>query len=429
MRTLLKVALSAAILLLLAACVVPTTRAPASTPLPSGNKTVVPASGEPVPSDPTSVPTPAGTPVTITTVKMMAATGGWGIGTVKDSLMQRVLRTEDSGATWKDVTPTQSIEPAAGNTAAVAAFYDIDHAWVEYYNPTPSPVSGDQVVHYTLDGGRTWQVSQPLEMPSNMEFFMPGQIGFSDLQNGWLLAHLGAGMSHDYVALYRTADGGQSWQRVVDPSQDGVIKNSLPMSCSKMGAVFQDAQNGWVSGTCNGVLPGLFLYRTIDGGTTWLPVTLDSPPSNPTLLNQEGSVCTTYTPIFASKDLAAMFVSCVLQNGANQGWLYTSRDSGNTWTPEALPEAHGNIDVISSGNAWILGGASLDPNEPKALFMSPNAGKDWTPKLQEMNWSGDIDFIDPLTGWAIARNGSSLHLLKTTDGGASWVELEPIILP
>ena len=51
-----------------------------------------------------------------------------------------------------------------------------------------------------------------------MEFFSPGYFSFPDKRNGWLLVHGGAGMSHDYIYVYGTVDGGASWFSQVDPN-------------------------------------------------------------------------------------------------------------------------------------------------------------------------------------------------------------------
>ena len=40
-------------------------------------------------------------------------------------------------------------------------------------------------------------------------------------------------------------------------------------------------------------------------------------------------------------------------------------------------------------------------------------------------WDGDFSFVDSLHGWAVARSGEAIALVKTSNGGSTWVELHP----
>jgi photosystem II stability/assembly factor-like uncharacterized protein len=419
------------IIFTLSACVLPST----GTPAPAATGTPVPQQGAgitltvtPTAAGPTA--TPAGDPVAISRIDIMDTSGsGWGIGRGTTDTYDRVLRTSDGGVTWLDVTPAQPVSfPDGSSSSALPAFMDLQHTWVIYYNPMPAPVGADIQVWYTADGGKSWQPSQALDLSMTLEFFLPTDLGFSDLQNGWLLAHLGAGMNHDYVALYKTSNGGQSWQRVVDPSMDGTSPNSLPMSCQKTGVAFQDPMNGWVTGGCNGVMPGLFLYKTSDGGINWYPVQLPNPPSAPTLLTEDTNFCTTQPPSFPAPQQIYMEVQCMTSDGQNRALLYASQDGGSTWTSQDLPGAFAVTDFLSNGVGWWLGGSTRDTSEPKVLMQTTDGGKTWTPQLKQMNWNGQIDFVDQNNGWAVARGGDILHLLKTNNAGKLWVEVKPVRL-
>ncbi|HMD88695.1 MAG TPA: hypothetical protein VKF38_05995, partial [Anaerolineaceae bacterium] len=62
------------------------------------------------------------------------------------------------------------------------------------------------------------------------------------------------------------------------------------------------------------------------------------------------------------------------------------------------------------------------------LYFTQDGGQSWT-MLATVNWSGAPDFVDTQTGWVVAVNGSSLALVKSTNGGKSWKELNPKIAP
>lgn len=386
------------------------------------------------PSNPIPLPTSiatdnGGKPITIIDIFFWDAANGWGIGTVVDDPFQHVLRSSDEGNTWVDVTPSGAItDPQTPNTAVVSAFVDANHAWVTYYSPVPAPPEPQYQIWFTTDGGQSWQSSQPLKMPETLDFFMPANLGFSDTSNGWLLAHLGAGMSHDYVALYKTADGGQNWQLMVDPSQSGVIQSSLPMTCVKNGVVFLDANTGWVTGGCNGVLPGLFLYHTTDGGKTWLPAALPPPENAPNLLVDEKIVCDTRRPT-AESGLVTVQVSCQVATGDSQSWLYRSNSAGQTWVIDALPAPYGMIEIIEGGPMWMLGRENTRADTRRTLFRSNDAGATWTEVLGDLNWQGLLNFVDPQHGFGLVTTGDTPHLIKTDDGGQTWVQVEPLVKP
>jgi len=170
-----------------------------------------------------------------------------------------VLTTADGGQTWRDVTPPEPA-PKEGNLAAQGYFADAGAAWVIYHSQNEMVIPAAALVWRTQDSGQTWQPSLPLDLQGLNEFYSPSDLVFADSQNGWLLVHVGAGMSHDYVALFRTQDGGQTWARLLDPYGDSGIQ-----SCQKNGLVFPTAQNGWLTGDCGGVMAGAFLFQTADG--------------------------------------------------------------------------------------------------------------------------------------------------------------------
>ncbi len=262
---------------------------PTATPIPA------PATPTPVPPTPTTAATPAATampipllatgqPVTITYIRMFDATTGWAIGGEAD-VRDHVLRTSDRGHTWRDVTPA---EPAPTGDEprkiAIGFFLDANTAWVTYSYLDSFKVPLAPTVWRTRNGGQTWEPSQPL-VGDFVEFYTPSDLQFVDTQNGWLLVHVGAGMFHDYVMLFKTTDGGGRWDRVIDPHSDVDLQG-----CSKTGMVFVDAQNGWVTRDCQGVVDGASIDWTHDGGLTWQSQQLPPPAVDPDLFDPP-SVC------------------------------------------------------------------------------------------------------------------------------------------
>jgi len=415
------------------------TRAPA-TPLPlSPSPAPSPATPAASPTAPASTPETggpainpiahltAGQPVTVTAIHMLDATTGWavatgGVGDPDDHL----LRTTDGGATWRDVTPPENNDPSAPlGKGATAFFLDASAAWVTYYDRTAGPAVSSPVVWRTTDAGQTWAASRTLNV-SDGEFYSPSDIVFVDVRTGWLLVHAGAGMMHDYVFVFATSDGGQTWERIVDPFTD-----TLPQSCGKTAMIFADAQTGWVTGDCQGVQPGApYLQKTTDGGRTWQAVELPPPSDRADLFTHDDVGCGTYAPGVFSPQSSVMVMKCLLFTAnplRTDSFLYATADGGQTWRSSALPASE--VTFINANVGWAL--TASDPNNllaPHDLYRTGDSGQTWT-KIKSVNWDGRLDFITDQEGWAVAKAGDAIALVHTTDGGQTWKEIKPLMAP
>lgn len=402
----------------LAACVDQTTQ----TVSPKSPSITVASSVTPpgVTATPEVTPTPAGEPVNLLRIEMANTTFGWAVGTLEGAVFERVLRSSDGGVTWRDITPPErAADAGAVNTAVLTAFSGNKNAWAMYYAPEPAAASEAYFVYRTTDGGKTWQTGEPLDVGDmTMEFFLPGEMGFSDAQNGWLLAHLGAGMQKDYVALYTTTDGGLNWNRVLDPQTE----SGLAMSCSKTGVAFVDAQTGWITGNCNGVMNGVYFYKTMDGGVTWQPVQLPAPEAQPGLLDDPNS-CGASALLIKDANTLYLPVICLMEDFSGTRWLYRSYDGGATWTPRAVTQPFGVIDLAATDKLWQLGSSDRSGESPRTLYSSSDNGDTWDLVLEDVLWDGQLDFIDAQNGWMLGNQGETRLLLRSADSGHTWYEI------
>ncbi|MBI4926121.1 MAG: hypothetical protein HY835_00035, partial [Anaerolineae bacterium] len=339
-------------------------------------------------------------------LEMLDAMTGWAIGVQQPGGDPDVLLTQDGGETWQAVTPP--LAERAGSQA-VAYFLDASHAWVVFV-PQPNPGLNRATVWRTSDGGLTWSKSEINGSSLMMDSFATAQISFSGTGFGWALAHLGAGMNHDYVAILTTRDGGQSWQFVVEPE-----KNNLWMSCQKNDVWFRTPQNGFVAGTCNGVMAGLYWYVTADGGETWTEASLPAPTEMPDAFTRESVFCEGDHLRFDTPDLGRVLVRCTdMDSGQASRWLYTTLDGGGQWTPVALPAPQGEISFAGQ-SGWYLVPAAEDQPVGAQVFSSSDGGTTWA-KVSDVDWTGSIDFVDSLHGWALVKG----VLYRSADGGVTW---------
>lgn len=152
----------------------------------------------------------------------------------------RLLWTEDGGSTWLDRTPLEKPIPPL----AASAFASESEGWA-----VPSPTQpGEYLLYHTADRGVTWQV-QTLPLPPGD--WQPLQVGIIDSANLWVAYRQVTSILFSRGILFKTTDGGQSWEVYDLPIGEPVF--------------FDTPQTGWTAGG----VAGNELYTTSDGGLTW----------------------------------------------------------------------------------------------------------------------------------------------------------------
>jgi photosystem II stability/assembly factor-like uncharacterized protein len=333
-------------------------------------------------------------PAEFTWLRMVSPTAGWAVVVGRSKSL--VVRTDDAGQHWRDISPTAQLLP----TATLA--WDTNIAWVAYSSPSGA------FVYRTIDGGRTWERSSRL--PTDRQPF--GWLDFIDRTHGWFVAITGAALGRETSQVFRTTDAGANWA-LMSESQLSEIGPSTPGSlptCDLTGALFLNATTGWVAGTCNG--PGPALWITRDAGRTWqqqpLPVS--------------GSYQSAYAPTFFS----AIDGAVVVQNASTTA-IYTTGDGGQRWTLRStLPSPDIGVAFLDASRWWYVDAGS------RQLFQSTDAGRHWSP-LGTIGMLGRIDrlqFVNEQVGFAVevAPQGQN-QLLQTADGGLTWVQIPSAFPP
>jgi photosystem II stability/assembly factor-like uncharacterized protein len=400
--------------------------------MPSVAPTVLPAS--PVPpmpalATPTAIVLPtaalgpaiqhfaAGQAFDVTYIRMVTATGGWAIGGLNQA-SDHVFRTQDGGRTWRDVTPPEPAPGADEKLAALGFFKDATHVWVVYGPAGWGSFPPYIFVWFTHDGGASWSYGA-IDTSISVEAFSPWYLNFSDDQHGWLLVFLGAGMMHNYVALFATRDGGATWTDILDPFTDGGIQ-----SFSKTGMIFVDAQTGWLTRDGHGVDQVPHIFRTSDGGVTWERIDLPTPVNEPALYDQW--TCGTYSPNAFSAQSVILALKCLNTNDfkTEKDYLYSTNDGGTTWQMYLLPADYAlgqGLLFFDAQNGLALG---------RKIYRTEDSGQTWS-LLSVLDWDGQFNFVDPNLGWAVARNQGTgeIALVITRSGGERWDGKWDIIKP
>ncbi len=293
----------------------------------------------------------------------------------------------------------QDVTPPSAPTAAreMATYYlNASVAWVVAQDGT--------AIFRTTNGGQTWQKT-PLH-----ERYLGGQLTFINQQDGWLLISQGFAAGSEGVDLLRTTDGGASWTRVSTTGAQHNTAGTIPFSGQKTGISFLNANTGWMTGT--EPAPNFsWLYVTHDGGVTWQHQTLPLPPSSgeaqhvlmpPTFFNAQDGV------------LPDQFGAAID--------VYVTHNGGATWqaTPQIPTTASNIIDFIDAGHGWATNGTTL--------LATSDGAQHWTrlPASHVFHDVTSLDFVSSDIGWAISQPTSgSPALLETTNGGRTWSIITP----
>ena len=217
----------------------------------------------------------------------------------------------------------------------------------------------------TTDGGGHWRFVRP---PLGRYWFVsaaaidPGHPG--TVYASWSAYHAGS-------RLYRTTDGGISWQRIASQGPRPSF-TSLSIDADSPGTIVAtDANN-----------PGI--YTSKDGGTSWSVVTL---------------------PLRAVDGLRLMPGSRrTLYAATSSGDLFTSTDAGATWQTAGPSARLGYVPLaVDPQNSDTLYGAG------DGVVKSTDGGRSWR--------TTSTGLVDSRVSSLVLARGSSTTLYAGTDGG------------
>lgn len=341
------------------------------------------------------------------TLRMVSVADGWGLAGQPGEL-QQIVRTSDGGRSWRVMGLPMEVGTEPSEFTLTAAFLDTRNALVVPFR-LDEVLPAEQVVWATEDGGNTWSMSTFL-LDGSYEGFHISHLQFIDAQYGWLLAHVGAGMNHDYIALYRTVDGGVSWNLVLNPFND----TSGVMGCRKNDILFTDPDSGWLTGTCDGVAAGVLLFRTTDGGVNWSAVDLPEPAGKPGIYADFSMVCASQFPAVNGGNFMVEVACRNMDDQLAQPlvWLYSIANGGADW--QVRDVSAGMLTVLEDGSLLIQGDRNL---------LYP-AGSGDPMVLSEMPEGTRVHFTGLNEGWMLAANGRGIY--HTMDGARTWELILPV---
>ncbi len=312
-----------------------------------------------------------------------------------------VVRTVDGGRSWQDVTPP--VAALRSNGDPISDVRSAQTAWLGAATEDPaSPIP----LYRTDDGGQSWQQVGTLPPDCTLQFV--------DVSNGWCYGLQGAAGSMG-VEIYRTENGGLTWQLISKTTGDGTPSTvgALPFGCDKS-LTFTPQGVGWASSFCAG--GGPYLEISTDGGARWHAVT--PPPFPATADASEGEGLS--IPVASGEDVAVADLGALGPGGSA---IDTSSDSGKSWRIHPLPTAPSN----SYWNVDLIDPAHWRATDGSVIISTDDAGahwQRWTPDIAMHDQVGtlNLDFISPDIGTASDPANHS-PLWSTTDGGKTWARV------
>ncbi len=286
-------------------------------------------------------------------------------------------------------------------------------------------VIGDPLTYYFgASGGGVWKTTDAGITWKNVsdEHFKAGSIGaIAVAPSDPNVIYVGTGSACPRgnvsagIGVYRSTDAGETWQHIglQEAGQIGRIQVH-PRD--------PDLAYAAVLGHIFGPNPERGVYRTKDGGQNWEKVLFVS--------DQTGAVDLSLDTGNPRNLYAAMWTverkPWTLISGSEEGGIYKSSDSGDTWKKleGGLPKGPvGRIGVsVSAANPDRLW-AILEAEKEGGIYRSDNGGKRWQKvseeaRLRQRPWYYNHIYADPGDENTVYVLNTGMY--KSTDGGKNY---------
>ena len=278
-----------------------------------------------------------------------------------------ILYTDDGGHNWTRQGSYDTL-PHTAVTSVVAL--DAAHAWA---------VSEHEVL--STDNGKTW-TRHALPTAAAMETVYP-------VNNDVIWA---VGFE---ATVLKSTDSGKSWSVSKVPNAQAQLQGLYAL----------DEHTAWVAGGD----PAGYLWRTIDGGTSWQLKYTGGPKLFETIRG---------VPECTTVDLAY----CRLWAGAGARRIIRSDDGGETWELQTIPTTQfddiNGLSVVDRNTVY----AAVD----FGMMVTNNGGEDWVSRSTDpkATFMIGVEAIDSQTAWFVGpeQDGPDLvgRVAYTKTQGRTW---------
>jgi photosystem II stability/assembly factor-like uncharacterized protein len=312
-----------------------------------------------------------------------------------------VFKTIDGGHTWKPITDGKIDFGSIGSIAVAPSDSNVIYVGTGESTIRGNASHGDGVYKST-DAGQTW-THVGLEDTQQI-----GQIRVDprdpDLVYVAAMGHMAG--SNAERGVFRSKDGGKSWQKVLFKSPNaGAVDLAMDVTNPRVlyASLWQVVRHPW---TFESGGPDSGIWKTTDGGDTWTEITHNQGLPKGVL----GRIGLTVSPVDPQRVWALI--------EAQDGGIYRSDDAGKTWAKE-------NGENSIKQRAWYYSQVFADPKDENTvyavnteLFKSTDGGKTFTSIRNEHGDNHDMWIApeDPNRFIESSDGGAQISF----DGGKSW---------
>jgi photosystem II stability/assembly factor-like uncharacterized protein len=321
-----------------------------------------------------------------------------------------IHKTTNAGTTWTPIFDDQDTH-TCGDIAIAPSDPAIIYVGTGESNNRQSSSWGNGV-YKSLDAGATWtnvglkethHIGRIVVHPTNPNVAYVAAAG-----RLW--------GPNEERGVYKTTDGGKTWQRVLFINADTGV-NDVAMDRESPDTLYAAAyQRRRTVYGFNGSGPGSAIYKTTDGGATWKKITKGMPydaASNPqtpaNVLAETGRIG---LDIYRSN---TNIVYALVEH--RNGGIFRSEDKGETWTkmsdtnPRPMYYSKPRIDPNNDLRIWVLGAP---------IYFSEDGGKMFvTTRGQRIHGDYHAFWINPANSEHMLA-GTDGGINMTHDGGKSW---------
>ena len=304
-----------------------------------------------------------------------------------------IWKTVNNGTTWEPVFDKEGVS-TIGDIAIAPS--DPSVVWVGSGEPNNRQSSswGDGI-YKSLDGGKTWKnmgltathhIGRIMIHPKNPDVVYVAAQG-----------HLWG--PNPERGVYKTADGGKTWQQVLKVNDDTGVSD-IAMDPESPDILYAAAyERRRTPFGFNGGGQDSAIYKTTDGGATWKKLTKGLPYEN-----GGGDTGRIGLDIYR-KDPNIVYAEIQHEKGGT----FRSEDKGETWKrmgetdPRPSYYSQIRIDPNNDLRIWELGAQ---------MFYSEDGGKTFaTQRVRGIHGDFHAMWIDP---------ANSNHMITGSDGGIHW---------